>query len=65
MSRIAMAIDSVLKYGLGADGTRDPEFPCRDYKKGEPDWQAVCETDGHYLCAGCRWNEHRKEGKAV
>jgi hypothetical protein len=30
---------------------RDPNHPCAEYTAGEPDGR--CESDGHYLCAGC------------
>ncbi len=40
--------------------TRDPTSECVVYVKGEPTELADCETDGHYLCAGCEMNKHRK-----
>jgi hypothetical protein len=46
--------------GVGADGIRDPEHPCADYKRGAPAGQ--CESDGYYLCAGC---EHRQPAARV
>lgn len=33
---------------------------CADYEKGEPNPNATCETDGHYLCGGCVLNVHRQ-----
>lgn len=39
---------------LGAKGVRDPAHPCEQYEPGEPLFAAGCETDGHYLCPGCR-----------
>lgn len=33
---------------------------CRDYLPSkEPSLGAECQTDGHYLCANCKWNVHR------
>ena len=39
--------------------TRDPTNECDAYVEGEPLELADCETDGHYLCAGCEMNKHR------
>lgn len=30
---------------------RDPEFPCDEFRPGEP--AGRCQTDGHYLCHEC------------
>lgn len=38
---------------------RDAEFECADYERGDVAPAPQCETDGHHLCAGCRWNVHR------
>ena len=38
---------------------RDPDFDCESYRKGVQEPHADCETDGHYLCAGCVRNVHR------
>lgn len=52
--------DAVMKavgpHVLGAPGIRDPESPCRAYDPGPRRAGADCETDGHYLCAGCTEN---------
>ena len=49
---------------VGAVGIRDPEFPCEGYQPTEsPDLLGLrvtapgggsCDSDGHYLCVGCR-----------
>lgn len=39
---------------------RDPTSECDAYVVGEPMELAECETDGHYLCAECEMNKHRK-----
>lgn len=46
---------------VGLIGLRDPKYPCGDYEPGTVGLRAECETDGHYLCAGCRWNAKRLE----
>lgn len=38
--------------GMEVAGIRDPANPCTAYEPGTPSGQ--CETDGHYLCDGCR-----------
>ena len=42
-----------------ANYVRDYESECRDFQEGEAEGNAQCETDGHYLCAGCKWNARR------
>lgn len=39
---------------IGEIGVRDPESICEEYVPGSSDEDADCQTDGHYLCAGCR-----------
>lgn len=39
--------------GLGTPGMRDPGLPCAGFDPGEPEANAICETDGHYLCDEC------------
>jgi hypothetical protein len=54
LQRGAAALQEELRRGhLGAPGLRDPDFPCEGYEPGESRAAADCETDGHYLCAGC------------
>lgn len=36
---------------VGAEGVRDPEFPCDAFVPGKP--EGDCETDGHYMCDEC------------
>jgi len=38
---------------------RDPEFDCCDFEVGPPNLLAQCDTDGHYRCGECIWNEKR------
>lgn len=45
---------------VGDPGVRDPDARCDDYKPGIP--AGRCESDGHYLCAGC---EHRVPTREV
>jgi hypothetical protein len=46
---------------VGAPGVRDPEHPCDQYDPtpseigAHGECEGECETDGHYLCRGCRW----------
>jgi hypothetical protein len=37
---------------FGADGVRDPDYPCEHFRNGTP--AGECESDGHYLCKECR-----------
>lgn len=45
---------------LTTEWIRGPELEeCQDYKQGDVRPEAKCQTDGHYLCAGCIWNVNR------
>lgn len=39
--------------GLGVDGIRDPEAPCRVFVRGDRRKDAGCRGDGHFLCREC------------
>lgn len=46
---------------LTTEFVRGPDLEeCKDYEVGEVAHVAMCETDGHYLCAKCKWNVKRK-----
>lgn len=45
--------DPPARGGVGDPGVRDPDSECREYMPGETATTADCESDGHYLCAGC------------
>ncbi len=51
--------------GFGANGVRDPEYPCAAFVGGSPTTRGECQTDGHYMCnecelrATCEWCGHR------
>ncbi len=40
----------------GLPGHRDPESRCDQYfPVKKPSGQGPCQSDEHYLCAGCEW----------
>jgi hypothetical protein len=49
---------------VGMPGVRDPEHPCEEYVPTEDadllglwitaEGSGSCDSDGHYLCGGCR-----------
>jgi hypothetical protein len=49
---------------FGQRGVRDPEHPCEEFEPvPDIDWLGLrlaapgtghCDSDGHYLCGGCR-----------
>ena len=50
------------KIPAGLPGHRDPDHVCASYwpiKK--PSGHGQCQTDGHYLCAGCEWVDPQSE----
>ena len=38
---------------IGQPGVRDPEYPCEAFEPGDPEPDATCMTDGHYMCNEC------------
>lgn len=50
-ARLALQ-ESQTRAGTGTPGQRDPDFPCAEFKPGEPSY-GRCDGDGHYLCEEC------------
>lgn len=45
------------RVSVGDPYVRDPEHPCASFDPSPAQFSDAreCQTDGHYLCAGCRW----------
>ena len=45
----------------GLPGHRDPESICDQYfPVKQPSGKGPCQSDGHYLCAGCEWIDRER-----
>jgi hypothetical protein len=56
--RHAKACGKRVRLPDGTPGVRDVDAPCQDYDPGKANLMQSpnCESDGHYLCRGCRWH---------
>lgn len=42
---------AIAKGPTHVDGVRDPDYPCVEFRLGDP--AGDCPTDGHYVCDEC------------